>query len=193
LLGLAELATEEYLEEAWELAHDSLEVLDGYGDRVGAAAALETIAGLALALGEPVRALRLLAASQRFHDDGGLVRFPLQADRCELARTAARSELDPTEATASWEAGCHLSLADGIAYARRGRGERQRPRIGWASLTPTEREVVQLVAQGHTNAQVGERLFVSVHTVKKPLSHVYAKLGLTSRAELVAQAVHRDM
>ena len=64
-----------------ELAHDSLEVLDDYGDRVGAAAALEMIADLAVALGEPERSLRLLAASQRFHTDTGIARFPLQADR----------------------------------------------------------------------------------------------------------------
>src|SRR5262249_18372114 len=81
LLGLAELARENQdLEEAWELAHDSLGVLNEYGDRVGAAAALEQIAELALAVGEPERSLRLLAASQRFHTDSGIARFPLQAD-----------------------------------------------------------------------------------------------------------------
>src|SRR6266545_4818432 len=58
LLGLAELAREDGdLDEAWELAHDSLGVLEDYGDRVGAAAALEAIADLAVALDEPERAL----------------------------------------------------------------------------------------------------------------------------------------
>ena len=77
-LGLAELAREdEDPDKAWELAHDGLEILDDYGDRVGAAAALETIAGLAFALGEPERSLRLLAASQRFHADPGIARFPV--------------------------------------------------------------------------------------------------------------------
>jgi DNA-binding CsgD family transcriptional regulator len=194
LLGLAELATEqEHLEEAWELAHDSLEVLSDYGDRVGAAAALEVIADLALALGEPERALRLLAASHQFHTDTGIARFSLEADRFDRARNTAHAALDPTDATACWDAGGELSLADAVAYARRGRGERRRPQIGWASLTPTEREIVQLVAQGHTNAEIGERLFISVHTVKKHLSHVYAKVGLDRRAELVAQAAHRDL
>ncbi|MDP8969937.1 MAG: hypothetical protein M3N52_05485, partial [Actinomycetota bacterium] len=149
LLGLAELAKEdEDLDEAWELAHHSLEVLDDYGDRVGAAAALEVIADLAVALGEPERALRLLAASQRFHTDTGIARFSLQADRFERARNTAPAELDSADATACWDAGCQLSLADAVAYARRGRGERQRPRIGWASLTPVERDVVRLVAEG---------------------------------------------
>jgi DNA-binding CsgD family transcriptional regulator len=52
---------------------------------------------------------------------------------------------------------------------------------------------VRLVVEGHTNAEIGERLFVSVHTVKKHLSHVYAKVGLDKRAELAAQAARRDL
>jgi DNA-binding CsgD family transcriptional regulator len=194
LLGLAELAKEdEDLDEAWELAHHSLEVLDDYGDRVGAAAALEVIADLALALGEPERPLRLLAASQRFHTDTGIARFPVQTDRFDRARSTARAALDPTDATACWDAGGGLSLADAVAYARRGRGERQRPQIGWASLTPAERDVVGLVAQGCTNAEIGERLFMSVNTVKKHLTHVYAKLDVDGRADLAAQVARRDL
>ncbi|MGH2781051.1 MAG: hypothetical protein ACRDLA_06490 [Thermoleophilaceae bacterium] len=77
VVGLAELAKEdEDLAKAWELPHDGLELLDDYGDRVGSAAALETIADLTAALGEPERSLRLLAASQRFHTDTGIARFP---------------------------------------------------------------------------------------------------------------------
>jgi predicted ATPase/DNA-binding CsgD family transcriptional regulator len=194
LLGLAELAEEdEDPGTAWELAHDGLEVLDDYGDRVGAASALENIADLAAALGEPERSLRLLAASQRFHTDMGIARFPFQADRFDRARNSAQAALDPTDATACWDAGGELSLADAAAYARRGRGKRQRPRIGWASLTPVERDVVRLVAKGHTNAEIGERLFMSVNTVKKHLSHVYAKVDVDGRADLAAQVARRDL
>jgi predicted ATPase/DNA-binding CsgD family transcriptional regulator len=193
-LGLAALAREnEDLEEAWDLAHDSLEILDDYGDRVGAAAALETIADIAMAHGDPERSLRLLAASQRFHADGGIARFPFQADRFARACDAVRVVLEPTEATACWDAGSELALTDAIAYARRGRGERQRPQIGWASLTPVERDVVRLVADGHTNAEIGERLFISVNTVKKHLTHVYAKVDAEGRADLAAQAARRDL
>ncbi|WP_338029795.1 helix-turn-helix transcriptional regulator [Egibacter rhizosphaerae] len=188
LLGLAALAKQdEDLEDAWGLAHDGLETLDDYGDRVGAAAALETIADLATALSEPARSLRLLAASERFHTESGIARFPAQADRFDRARHAARAALDDTEATTCWEEGDPLSLADAVAYARRGRGERLRPRIGWASLTPVERDLVRLVAQGHTNAEIGERLFISVNTVKKYLTRVYAKVDVDGRAELAAE------
>ena len=194
LLGLAELAQEDGdLEEAWRLAHDGLELLDDYGDRIGSAAALETIADLALAHGEPERGLRLLAASQRFHADAGLARFPFRADRFDRAHDSARSALDPAEASVCWDAGSQLPLAEAVAYARRGRGERQRPQIGWASLTPVERDVVRLVAEGHTNAAIGKRLFISVNTVKKHLSHVYTKVDVDGRAGLAAQVARRDL
>jgi DNA-binding CsgD family transcriptional regulator len=195
LLGLAKLAKEEEedLEDAWELAHEGLEVLDDYGDRVGAAAALETIADLAVALGEPERSLRLLAASQRFHTESGIARLPVQADRFDRARNTAQAALEPTDAAACWDAGGELSLADAVAYARRGRGERQRPRIGWASLTPVERDVVRLVAAGHTNAEIGQRLFVSVNTVKKHLSRVYTKVDVDGRTDLAAQVARREL
>jgi DNA-binding CsgD family transcriptional regulator len=194
LLGLAELAQEDVdLDEAWELAHEGLTVLDGYGDRVGASAALETIADLATALGEPERAPRLLAASRRFHTNAGIARFPFQADRFDRAVDAARGALDSSDAAALWDTGSELSLADAIAYARRGRGERQRPQLGWASLTPVECDVVRLVSEGHTNAGIGQRLFISVNTVKKHLSHVYAKLDVDGRADLAAQVARRGL
>jgi DNA-binding CsgD family transcriptional regulator/tetratricopeptide (TPR) repeat protein len=192
--GLAQLATEnEDSEEAWELAHDALEVLDDYADRVGAVAALEMIAALAVTLGEPERSLRLLAASQRFHSDTGIVRFPAQADRFDRARNTALAALEPTDSTSCWEAGGKLSLTDAVAYARRGRGERQRPQIGWMSLTPVERDVVRLVAEGHTNAEIGHRLFMSINTVKKHLSRVYAKVDVEGRADLAAEVARRDL
>jgi DNA-binding CsgD family transcriptional regulator len=191
LVGLAYLESDP--EEAWELAHDGLEVLADAGDRVGAVEALEAVAGLSVARGHPDQALRLLATAERFHDDTGLVRFPLQAERAERHTAAARAQLNPEDAEACWAEGAQLSLDEAVAYARRGRGERARPQVGWAALTPTQHEIVRLVAEGHTNAKIAERLFVSVHTVKKHLSHVYAKVGLDGRAELAAEAARRDL
>ena len=194
VLGLAELAREaDDLDDAWELAHDSLETLSDHGDRIGTVEALEVIATLVLATGEPDRALRLLAASDRFHAEVGLVRVPVAAERHDSTRTAAEATLDDAEVAACWEAGTQLPLAEAVAYARRGRGQRQRPRIGWASLTPVERDVVRLVADGHTNAEIAERLFISVNTVKTHLSRVYARVDVDGRADLAAEVVRRDL
>jgi DNA-binding CsgD family transcriptional regulator/tetratricopeptide (TPR) repeat protein len=66
-----------------------------------------------------------------------------------------------------------------------------RPRSGWDALTPTERQVVGLVTSGLTNAEIGQRLYVSKGTVATHLRHVFRKLNVTSRAQLAAQAVRR--
>ncbi|RYX86688.1 LuxR family transcriptional regulator [bacterium] len=55
------------------------------------------------------------------------------------------------------------------------------------ALSPREREIVNLVAQGKTNAQIGRELFVSSETVKAALKAVFRKTGVASRAQLVAR------
>jgi DNA-binding CsgD family transcriptional regulator len=75
---------------------------------------------------------------------------------------------------------------------RRGRrGARRRPQLGWGSLTPTEQRVVALVAEGLSTPQIGERLFVSRRTVQTHLAHVFAKLGISSRTQLAAEAARQ--
>ena len=87
-----------------------------------------------------------------------------------------------------WDAGRQISLQDAVTRAQRGRGSRDRPSSGWESLTPTEREIVDLVSAGMTNPEVAARLFMSRSTVKSHLSRIYQKLGLTNRTELAAFA-----
>jgi DNA-binding CsgD family transcriptional regulator len=60
------------------------------------------------------------------------------------------------------------------------------------ALTPTERRVAELVAQGLQTKQVAARLFVSPKTVEGHLSHIYGKLGLASRAELAHRFGRQD-
>lgn len=61
---------------------------------------------------------------------------------------------------------------------------RRRARTGWESLTRTESQVVQLVADGATNREVAESLWLSHHTVNTHLRNIFAKLGIRSRDEL---------
>jgi pimeloyl-ACP methyl ester carboxylesterase/DNA-binding CsgD family transcriptional regulator len=60
--------------------------------------------------------------------------------------------------------------------------------VGWPALTEGEHRVAALAAQGHTNAEIADRLFLSRYTVETHLKHVFVKLGLRSRAELAAVA-----
>jgi DNA-binding CsgD family transcriptional regulator len=70
------------------------------------------------------------------------------------------------------------------------RGARRRPTHGWDSLTPTERSVSLLVAEGLTNGAVARRLYISPHTVNSHLRHVFAKLDVSNRVALAAVVHH---
>jgi transcriptional regulator of acetoin/glycerol metabolism len=59
-----------------------------------------------------------------------------------------------------------------------------RPPYGWASLTDTELATAELVAEGLTNREVGQQLFMSRHTVDAHLRHIFRKLHISSRTEL---------
>jgi DNA-binding CsgD family transcriptional regulator len=90
------------------------------------------------------------------------------------------------------DAGRALSLEEATSYARRARGERARPASGWAALTPTEVEVAKAVAAGLTNQQAADRLFMSVPTVKTHLRHIFDKLAINNRAQLVVVVVDHN-
>ena len=66
-----------------------------------------------------------------------------------------------------------------------------RPAFGWDSLTDTERRVTDLVAQGLSNRQVANRVFLSTHTVAFHLRHIFWKLGITSRVQLARIAAEQ--
>jgi DNA-binding CsgD family transcriptional regulator len=56
--------------------------------------------------------------------------------------------------------------------------------VATGELTPTERQIAELVAQGHTNREVAERLFVRMKTIEWNLSKIYRKVGVRTRREL---------
>lgn len=60
-------------------------------------------------------------------------------------------------------------------------------------LTTREVEILRLIALGHTNAEIGETLFLSVRTVETHRAHIQQKLRRSSRAELVAYALERGL
>ena len=66
-----------------------------------------------------------------------------------------------------------------------------RPSFGWPSLTPMELTVSDLVAEGLTNPEIGERLHISRRTVESHLAHTFRKLDFGTRAQLAAEVVRR--
>lgn len=61
------------------------------------------------------------------------------------------------------------------------------------ALSDREVEVLRLLALGHTNVEIGRQLYLSVRTVEAHRAHIQAKLGLSSRAGLVAHALERGL
>jgi predicted ATPase/class 3 adenylate cyclase/DNA-binding CsgD family transcriptional regulator len=191
LLARARVANADGDREAAERdAHDALACAADCGAYQPVAGILECLADLARDA-DSQQAARLFGAAEAFRQRTGMVRFKVLQAGHESSVAALRAAMDEADFDAAWAEGAALSTEEAIAYARRGRGERKRPSSGWASLTPAEHEVVRLVCEGLANKDIATRLFVSPKTVQAHLSHVYAKLGLTSRVQLVQEAARR--
>jgi predicted ATPase/DNA-binding CsgD family transcriptional regulator len=154
--------------------------------------ALDLIAGLALDGGRVVVAARLHAASRRLRGEMGCVVSPLAALVRGKDEPAVAGRLGAAELAVAHEQGAALTSEGAIAYATRSRGRRARPSSGWASLTPTELDVVKLAAAGLGNRAIGGQLLITEGTVRTHLRHVFTKLGMRTRAELAAAAARRE-
>jgi len=148
---------------------------------------------LAAARERPADAARLLAAAAQARPALGYLAPGFAADRGAAAQAAGdvRRALGEQEFARAWAQGQALTLDEAVALAARHGGGRRRPAAGWASLTPAELEVVRLAGQGLRNDAIARQLFVAPSTVKVHLSHIFTKLGVTTRAELAAQAAMR--
>jgi DNA-binding CsgD family transcriptional regulator len=101
-------------------------------------------------------------------------------------RAAARAPL--AEALALAGPGGLRLLADRARRELHAVGARPRRDAvsGVDSLTPAEHRVATLAAQGHSNREIAQRLYVTRRTVETHLTHAFQKLGLATRAELTA-------
>jgi DNA-binding CsgD family transcriptional regulator len=110
--------------------------------------------------------------------------------------TALLADLEPTcraalgdaRFDALWAEGQAMGAPAAVDLLKRGRGPRQRPMLGWDSLTPTEAGVARLVVAGSSNKEVAEQMFMSVRTVTTHLSRIYDKVGVRTRSQLAASA-----
>ena len=167
------------------LWHQALDVAAAHDLALITIDALEGLAAAAIAADSSVECLRLIGAAERLRAETGyLWRFAGERARLEAARTAAFAALGDG-AEPAYAEGRTLARADAIAYARRSRGERKRPRHGWASLTPTERRVAALVAEGLTNPQIAGRLLMGRATVKAHLEHIYPEARRSQPGRIV--------
>ncbi len=165
--------------------HQALVLADQLGAQLSVPDALECLAGVA---GDDPIAARLFGGADGIRLRTGEARIWTYQAAHDKSVATVRNAMGEEAFEAAWAEGATLSTAEAIAYAQRGRGERKRPSSGWDSLTPAELEVVRLVCEGLPNKDVATRLFVSPRTVQAHLTHVYKKLGITSRIQLVSEA-----
>jgi DNA-binding NarL/FixJ family response regulator len=152
----------------------------------------------ALLDGDPDIALQAVTRSSV--DPRPLVRAAMLEDAGRLlpaSRAAQAVPLLETALVAYSDAGAERDAAR-VRSLLRARGVRPvtggpRQAADWPELTESEFAVVNLVARGATNRAVAERLFLSPYTVSSHLRHVFAKLGIRTRAELAHIATARGM
>ncbi len=127
--------------EGYQIVPDALEILAEIACHAGGHREASRLAGAAA--GDSA-AHRVRFASSFYE--------PAYAAAVTKVRDALGDEFD-----AAWAEGAALSLEEAIAYAQRGHGERKRPSTGWASLTPTELDVVRLVSEGLGNKDIASQ------------------------------------
>lgn len=180
------------LDKAEDFAHQALLRATAVQSYLAVADLLECLAAVAGAADSHTEAARLLGGADAIRQQFGIVRFKVHDDEYEKTVALIRETLGEHGFDSAWTEGAALSADEAIAYAQRGRGERKRPSSGWASLTPTELDVVRLVSEGLANKEIATRLFISPRTVQAHLTHIYTKVGLTSRVQLAQEAARHD-
>jgi DNA-binding NarL/FixJ family response regulator len=113
----------------------------------------------------------------------------------EHAEAAARQRIGADAYDRAWEAGKRMrpeavnAEVDRVLIAAEGARSRTSPDREDARLTPREREVLRLLVAGRSNPEIAAALFVSPRTAETHVTHILAKLGVSTRAEAAAHAV----
>jgi DNA-binding NarL/FixJ family response regulator len=183
------------------LHRESLGFWQGQGSELITVEILTGLARLA-AKNQPEHAVRLFAATQAIQTRVGLTPAPALRAKNERAIGSARAALGEEAFAAAWAASEELPLQRAAAEAQSVTADASRPdhvdpahrpsgSVG--ELSRRELEVLGLVAEGLTNTQVAERLFLSPRTVNTHLTSIYHKLGVGSRSAAVRIAVEHGL
>jgi DNA-binding NarL/FixJ family response regulator len=124
-------------------------------------------------------------------DDPHYVReaFEAGASGYVLKEAADTEVVDAVRAVAAGERYLHPALGAQLVAAE----AEERKRAESDPLSEREREVLKLLALGHTNQEIASLLFISVRTAETHRAHIMQKLGLSSRAELVRYALDQGL
>jgi DNA-binding CsgD family transcriptional regulator len=154
---------------------------------------LDACGYLCAATGRPAEAVTAWAAHAALMPRD----WPRDARLREKPLRAARQALGPDRARAAEQRGAAMSWATAAEYAllvAEDPGPQQTPAApGVGTLSARERELVRLVAQGRTDAQIAAELFISVRTVRSHLDRIRDKTGARRRADLTRLALAAEL
>jgi DNA-binding CsgD family transcriptional regulator len=178
---------------ARELAADELALAEGFGSPRGVGIALRAAGLVEERAGARDEALARLEQGAALLEGCGA---PLEHARALVDLGATRRRAGQrADARDQLRRGLDLASACGATVlAQRARTElvaagakpRRERTTGADALTASERRVAEMAAEGMTNRQIAEALFVTQHTIAKHLTHAYEKLGIKQRTELAA-------
>jgi predicted ATPase/DNA-binding CsgD family transcriptional regulator len=183
---------------AAELYGRALAVLRELGDREETAHLLEGVARLAQRTGRAAAATRLFAAADALRAADGIgLALGYRAGH-EPVREATRAALGDEAFAAAWAAGAVLPVEEAVAEAIEATAALAVPDAGLdpvaaAGLTAREAEVLLLLAEGLSDREIAEALFLSPRTVGVHVTHILAKLGVDSRTAAAAFAVRSGL
>jgi predicted ATPase/DNA-binding CsgD family transcriptional regulator len=185
----------------------SLELGEELGAKSTVSESLEGMACAAGIKGQDERAARLFGAAQTLQKATGYHQAPAQRALREPYLSAARAQLDEAAWEAAFAEGQAMTFEEAVEYSlsteepsattlpstTTGQSSFSSAREHPAGLTPREVDVLGLVAEGLTNPQVAQKLFLSPRTVQRHLNSVYRKLGVSSRAAATRLALEHDL
>lgn len=173
------------------------------GARLGIEVFLGGMALIATLGGQLEQAARLYGSDEAAAEAIGTIPYGSELYRARYEKDVAllRERLGAEAFDAAWTAGRNLPRADAVAEAMAVTApdihrEPDLPPQEVAAtfdLTPREREVLRLIAQGKTNQEIADALFLSVHTIKVHVRSILSKLNLDSRTAAAAFAFQHDL
>jgi predicted ATPase/DNA-binding CsgD family transcriptional regulator len=183
--------------EAGAHLREALEIAARMGDRLRLLECLQHCGHLCAAAQRWAEAITLWAAYAACQqDDGTLVDLPQYVRDRQEPMTKAAHTLGPDRMRAAQERGAAMTLATAVEFAalQAAAGpEQPQPPTALGQLSPRERELVTLVAQGKTDTQIAEQLYISVRTVRSHLDRIRDKTGSRRRADLTRLALQAGL
>jgi predicted ATPase/DNA-binding CsgD family transcriptional regulator/Tfp pilus assembly protein PilF len=182
-------------ERAKGLLMESLDIQVAVAYRWGIGYCLFGLAEAALGQGQPGRAARLLGAADAIFTDVAARMDPSDKEEYERCISGARGKLGDDAFNTLWAEGKSAGWETVVAAPETEVDvpQEKAPSPAHAVLSPRELDVLRLLAEGISDIQIAERLFLSKHTINAHLRNVYSKLGVTSRSAATRYAIEQDI